>query len=146
MANEKPTKPAAPVVAAPKEPQTPAPAANDTVRVYNKSRRQFTHEIYPDNQDGTHHKGNPDGRAPAKFTSLPNAFVTVPKDVAELWLKDFPDDFVANEDALRAVDSSAADLEASKVKAAQLEGEKTQLSAEIEELKKQLAEARGDKK
>lgn len=119
----KSTKPAADDAADPKETPAVAPAA--TVRIYNKSRKQFSHD---------------------KHLSLPNAFITVPSEVADIWLKQFPDDFVTGEVAAAEANPSGVALEAAKVKTAELESEKMQLSAEIEELKKQLAEARGDKK
>lgn len=140
MPKPEPTKtpPAVPAAGAPKDnaakPVEQKP--EDMVRVYNRTRKQFSHEVYKDDADG---------RAAAKYLSAPASFVTIPRWLAEKWLGMFPEELLAGDDALKAIDPNQSELIALKEKGAQLESDKAQLDAEVAELKKQLAEARGDK-
>lgn len=71
------------------------------VRIYNRSARRFIH--------GAH-------------IAAPNTFTTVPQDVAERWMKLFPDEVVASEVAQQEINGSAAQIAVLKeqLKAAQL--------------------------
>lgn len=112
----------------------PAQTPTDLVRVFNKSKKPFTHEIY---------KGDARGFDPARHISAPQAFATVPRWLAELWLSGYPEDFIAGDDALRSLDPAQGELIAAKEKAATLEAEKASLQAELDEAKRLLAAATG---
>ena len=108
MAKSDKTTPAAKT----EEVSAPAPRL---VRLYNKSRRQFTHK----------HEG-------VDYVSAPSSFASVHEEVAALWLKAFPDDFIGNEDAEKNLDAGTAEK-------AKLEADLAAAKAELEELKKQIA-------
>lgn len=72
------------------------------VRVYNRGRRRFDHLPYQ---------------------SQPGAFVTVPRWLAKQWLRDYPGDFVAGDEALKTIDASAAALQDANAKIKQLEAD-----------------------
>jgi hypothetical protein len=74
----------------------------ELVRVYNRSRRRFDHEPYQ---------------------AAPGSFCTVPRWLAKQWLRDYPGDFVAGDDALKSVDASAAALQEANLKIQKLEAE-----------------------
>lgn len=110
------------------------PDDNETlVRVYNQSAKQYTHEVYKDDARGF---------PAAKYISAPKAFITVPAWLAKKWCGWFPGDLLPGDDALRAIDSSAADLAESKEKVAALEEQRAALAVEVEKLKAQLASGR----
>lgn len=118
----------------------PAPAAespDDNVRIYNRSRRQFAHSIYPKTlADGT--------KTPqVDYVSGPANFVTVPRFIAQLWLAGYPDDFVQGSDALKTIDASAAEAIQLREANANLVAEKDALAGELEAAKAQLAKLQG---
>lgn len=106
----------------------------DLVRVYNRSRRQFTDKV---------EDGDEAGRKPGRFISPPNAFCTIPRWLADKWIAGYPDDFLPGDSALKTLDSGAAELIAATEKIKALEDEKAALQLDLEETKKQLAEALG---
>lgn len=123
------TTPAAPKAAV----VAPAPAAaapSDLVRVYNRSRRIFTHEIY---------KNNPHGLPPCRYVAAANAHVTIPRWLAEMWMRMFPDDIISGDAAMRAVDATQADLIASEDKRKALEAEKAALEEELKALRAKIS-------
>lgn len=93
------------------------PASNDLVRVYNRSRKQYTHD---------------------KFVSAPQAFITLPRYVAEKWLSMFPEDFVAGDEALRSVDASAAEAAEQRKLNEELTKEKAALASDLEAARAQI--------
>lgn len=128
-----PAQPNGPVASA------PAPAAEQSpdalVRVYNKSRKPYTHEIY---------LGDAAGRSPAKHVAAPSAFTTIPRWLAEKWTKEYPEDLLPGDSALAAVDPDQANLQAEKEKSRALEQELAALKADMDELKAQLAQKQGE--
>lgn len=91
----------------------------EVVRVYNRARKQFRHDNY---------------------LAQPSSFVELPRWLAVKWMAMFPEDIISGEDALKSVDASAvAAAELSKKNEA-LEADKAALSAELEAMRKQLAE------
>lgn len=122
--------PAAPDAAGPSKALSP----DDLVRVYNKAKRAFTHEIYENDKKG---------RKPQKWTAAPNAFITIPRWLAELWTGRYPEDLIPGDTALNAIDPRQAAFIAMQEKYAVLEGEKAALEAEVADLKAQLTAAQG---
>lgn len=112
-----------------------AQSPNDLVRVYNRSRKQFTHSVYP--------KPGEDRSAQVDYISAPNAFITIPRWLADLWVKNYPAEMLPGDSALKTLDAGAAELLEAKEKLAAFELEKAALADELAETKRQLAEARG---
>lgn len=104
---------------------------SDMVRVYNRSRRQFTHSVYP--------KAGEDRSRQVDYVSAPNAFCTVPRWIADLWVKGYPDDMLPGDDAMRTIDAGAAELQDMKEQLAKLDAEKKDLEAQLAAAKAQLA-------
>jgi len=107
-----------------------AQSPSDLVRVYNRSRRIFTHEVYKNDQAG---------REAAKYVAMPNTFVTIPRWLADIWVKGYPDELLPGDSALKAIDAGAAELAEATEKNRLLEQEKAALQAELAEARKQLA-------
>lgn len=75
----------------------------DPVRVYNRSNRTFIHK----------HEG-------VEYRAAPNAMVTVPAPVAELWLAR-GDEVIEAAEAQKQIGGSQAELGAARVRIAELE-------------------------
>ncbi len=74
----------------------------ELVRIYNKGRRRFDH---------------------APYQAQPGSFCTVPRFLAKQWLRDYPNDFVAGDAALKTIDAGAAALQDANKKIADLEAQ-----------------------
>ena len=90
------------------------PKPEETVRLYNRSDREFQH--------GTHK---------ARRTT----FCTVPKSVADVWLKGYPNDIVLASDAQKEINGAQAELVDTKAK----------LDAALKELEELKAKSGGKK-
>ncbi len=124
------TAPAAPKAAGAAPANAAADSANELVRIYNRTRKIFTHEIYLNDKLG---------RTPAKYSAAPNAHCTVPRWLAEMWMKMFPDEVISGDMAMRAIDGTQAALIESEEKAKRLEQEKKALEDELAEMRAKLA-------
>lgn len=110
-----------------------AQSPNDMVRVYNRSRKQFTHSIYPKTL------GDGSKTLQVDYISAPNAFCTIPRWIADLWVKGYPNEMLPGDDALRTIDAGAAELADMKEQMAKLDAEKKDLEAQLAAAKAQLA-------
>lgn len=103
---------------------------DDLVRIYNRAPKPYTHEVYE----------NDAAKRPAiKYVAAPNAFVTVPRWLAEKWVGMFPEDLLPGDSALKAIDPSKAAFLAVTDKNKELEAAKAGLEAELADLRAQIA-------
>ncbi len=112
----------------PAAPAAPVEASEDSVRVYNRSTRQtFMHDV------GT-------GEAKKKYSVAPSSFATVPADVADRWMRLFPEVVIEAGVAQRELGGAAAELALVRGELATTKAANEKLVAANEQLVKENAE------
>lgn len=104
------------------------------VRVYNKAEGALKHDIRIKEDGGT---------ATQSFEIKGNSFATVPKEVADLWLRDFPDRIVSDNEARTLVSGATAEADKAKAELAKAREELAAMKAKTDP-KGELAKARAE--
>lgn len=91
---------------------TKAPEGSDLVRLFNNTQGSFIHEITL-----------ADGVTKVKYTLPGLTFAKVPREVADHWLKAFPQRVVTDSEAHESANASRAELETAKTRIAELEAQ-----------------------
>lgn len=91
---------------------TQVPGEKDLVRLFNNTAGSFIHEITL-----------ADEKTKVKYTLAGHTFAKVPKEVAEFWLKAFPNRVVTDSEAHATANAAKAELDTANKRIADLEAQ-----------------------